>query len=111
MIEHTFFCQFLLQRKMKSTLENQYEISYWLKNAFTNYVYKRRGVCGQKKSTFCKLLYRRKCKRSGISGQKKTNLVNVVCEHPLKGPFISKCPLGVFKSPKKQQNKILQLTT
>ena len=31
--------------------------------------------------TFCKLLYHRKYKWAG--GQKKTNLVNVVCEHPL----------------------------
>ena len=36
-----------------------------------------------KKSTFCKLLYRRKCKQRGVGGQKKTNLVNVVCERPL----------------------------
>ena len=36
-----------------------------------------------KKSTFCKLLYHRKCKRRGVGGQKKTILVNVVCEHPL----------------------------
>ena len=52
---------------------------------FTNYVYKRRCVGGQKKSTFCKLLYHRKCKRRGVGGQKKTNLVNVVCERPLIG--------------------------
>ena len=39
-----------------------------------------------KKSTFCKLLYRRKCKRRGVGGQKKTNLVNVVCERPLIEP-------------------------
>ena len=36
-----------------------------------------------KKSTFCKLLYHRKCKRRGVGGQKKPNLVNVVCECPL----------------------------
>ena len=36
-----------------------------------------------KKSTFCKLLYHRKCKRRGVGGQKKPNLVNVVCERPL----------------------------
>ena len=53
------------------------------KGPFTNYFYKRRGVGGQKKLTFCKLLYHRKCKRSGVGGQKKTNLVNVVCERPL----------------------------
>ena len=35
-----------------------------------------------KKSTFCKLLYHRKCKRKGVGGQKKPNLVNVVCERP-----------------------------
>ena len=32
------------------------------------------------KSTFCKHLYHRKCKRRGVGGQKKPNLVNVVCE-------------------------------
>ena len=37
-----------------------------------------------KRSTFCKLLYNRKCKRRGVGGQKKTNLVNVVCERPLR---------------------------
>ena len=59
------------------------------KGAFTNYVYKRRGVGGQKKSTFCKLLYHRKCKRRGVGGQKKPNLVNVVCERPLMGNVFS----------------------
>ena len=53
------------------------------KGPFTNYVYKRRGVGGQKKSTFCKLLYHRKCKWRGVGEQKKPNFVNVVCEHPL----------------------------
>ena len=53
------------------------------KGPFTNYVYKRRGVGGQKKLTFCKLLYHRKCKQRGVGGQKKPNLVNVVCERPL----------------------------
>ena len=62
----------------------QEEIFSLGKGAFTNYVYKRRGVGGQKKSTFCKLLYHRKCKWRGIGGQKKTNLVNVVCECPLR---------------------------
>ena len=38
------------------------------------------GGSWSKKSTFCKLLYHRKCKRRGVGGQKKTNLVNVVCE-------------------------------
>ena len=51
---------------------------------FTNYVYKRRGVGGLKKTTFCKPLYHRKCKRRGVGGQKKPNLVNVVCERPLR---------------------------
>ena len=32
-----------------------------------------------KKSTFCKILYHRKCKRRGAGGQKKPNIVNVVC--------------------------------
>ena len=31
-----------------------------------------------KKSTFCKLLYHRKCKQRGVGGQKKQNFVNVV---------------------------------
>ena len=42
-----------------------------------------KGGRWSKKSTFCKLLYHRKCKRRGVGGQKKTNLVNVVCERPL----------------------------
>ena len=56
-----------------------------------------------KKLTFCKLLHYSKCKRRGVGGQKKTNLVNVVCERPLKEIFceyayygISGC--GVFKA-------------
>ena len=49
---------------------------------FTNYVYKRRGVGGQKKSTFRKLLYHRKCKPRGVGGQKNPNFVNIVCERP-----------------------------
>ena len=36
----------------------------------------------KKESTFCKLLYHRKCKRRWVDGQKKPNLVDVVCEHP-----------------------------
>ena len=36
-----------------------------------------------KQSTFCKLLYHRKCKWRGVGGQIKPNLVNVVCERPL----------------------------
>ena len=36
-----------------------------------------------KKTTFCKLLYHRKCKRRRIGGQKKTNVVNIVCDRPL----------------------------
>ena len=38
------------------------------------------GGGGQKKLTFCKLLYHRKCKRRGVGGQKNPNLVNVVRE-------------------------------
>ena len=34
--------------------------------------------------TFCKPLYHRKGKRRGVGGQKKPNLVNVVCERPLR---------------------------
>ena len=36
-----------------------------------------------KKSTFCKPLYHRECKRRWVGGQKKSNFVNVVCERPL----------------------------
>jgi len=50
------------------------------KGPFTNYVYKKMGVGGQKNQLF---VNRKKCKRRGVGGQKKTNLVNVVCErHP-----------------------------
>ena len=41
-----------------------------------------------KKSTFCKHLYHRKCKRRGVGGQNKPNLVNVVCERPLIRNFL-----------------------
>ena len=41
----------------------------WGKGSLTNYVYKRRGVGGQKKSTFCKLSYHRKCKRRGVGAK------------------------------------------
>ena len=41
------------------------------------------GGSWSKKSTFCKLLYHRKCKGKGVGGQKKTNLVDVACERPL----------------------------
>ena len=54
---------------------------------FTNYVYKRGRW--SKISTFCKLIYHRKCKRRGVGGQKKTNFVNVVCERPLSKTFVS----------------------
>ena len=36
-----------------------------------------------KKSTFCKLLYHKKCKQRGVGGENKTNFVNIVCERPL----------------------------
>ena len=36
-----------------------------------------------KKSTFCKFLYHRKCKRRAVGGQKKTNFENIVSERPL----------------------------
>ena len=42
-----------------------------------------KGGRWSKKSTFCKKIYHRKCKRRIVGGQKKTNLVNVVCERPL----------------------------
>ena len=35
-------------------------------------------------STFCQRLYHRKCQRRGVGGQKSQNLVNVVCERPLR---------------------------
>ena len=45
----------------------------------------RGGGRWSKKLTFCKFSYHRKCKRRGVGGQKKkTNLVNVVCERPLR---------------------------
>ena len=48
--------------------------------------------------TFCKLLYHRKCKRRGVGGQ-KNDLVNVVCECPLKSRlhifFQTKLPVFV----------------
>ena len=31
-----------------------------------------------KKSSFCKLLYHRKCKGRGVGGQKKLNFVNII---------------------------------
>ena len=43
-----------------------------------------------KKLTFCKHLYRRKCKRRGVGGQNKPILVNVVCERPLSVMCITK---------------------
>ena len=42
-----------------------------------------KGGSWSKKSTFCKLLYHRKCKWRGVGGQKKSNLINVVCKRPL----------------------------
>ena len=42
-------------------------------------------VGGQKNHLFVNFyMYHRKCKRRGVGGQKRTNLVNVVCERPLK---------------------------
>ena len=66
-------------------------VTLWLCSAtsysFIKDVHKLRlqeeGGRWSKISTFCKLLYHRKCKRRGVGGQKKTNLVNVVCERPL----------------------------
>ena len=46
----------------------------------------RGGGKKKKKYTFLKSLYHRKCKPRGVGGQKKPNLVNVVCERPLR-PF------------------------
>ena len=35
-------------------------------------------------STFCQRSYRTNCQHRGVCGQKSQNLVNVVCERPLK---------------------------
>jgi hypothetical protein len=59
------------------------------KGPFTNYVYKRRGGRWSKKSTFCKLLFHRKCKWRGVGGQKKPNLLKVACERPIRGHSIT----------------------
>ena len=48
--------------------------------AFTNYVYKRRGVGGQKHRLFVNFYT---IENVNGGGQKKPNLVNVVCERPL----------------------------
>ena len=65
-----------------------------------------------KKLTFCKLLYLRKCKRRGVGGQKKPNLVNVVCERPLKVKTLTKC-YSIFhnaflKNKRKRKNTIIK---
>ena len=52
------------------------------KGAFTNSVYKRRGVGGQKNRLFENFYTIENCKRREVGGQKKPNLVNVVCERP-----------------------------
>ena len=67
-------------------------------------MFTRGGGRWSKKSTICKLLYHRKCKQRGIGGQKKPNLVNVVCERPLRAGFewgdyaICKHEVAVFES-------------
>ena len=51
-----------------------------------------------KKSTFCKLLYHRKCKQRGVGGQKKPNFVNIVCERPLTVHSGSKIKQGRYRN-------------
>ena len=53
------------------------------KGPFTNYVFKRRGVGGQKNRLFVNFYTIENVNGGGVGGQKKTNLVNVVCERPL----------------------------
>ena len=66
---------------------NQWKLnlkSKFTKGPFTNYVYKRRGVGGQKNRFFVNLYTIENVNRGGyLGGQKKTNLVNIVCERPL----------------------------
>ena len=52
------------------------------KGAFTNYVYKRRGVGGQKNRFFVNFYTIENVNGGGVGGQKKPNFVNVVCERP-----------------------------
>ena len=53
------------------------------KGPFTNYVYKRRGVGGQKNRPFVNFYTIEYVNGGVVGGQKKPNLVNVVCERPL----------------------------
>ena len=53
-------------------------------------------------STFCQRSYHRNRQRRGVGGQKKTNLVNVVCERPLR---LSHFPASSFFSCTLYQNK------
>ena len=68
-----------------------------INNIFLGAVYKLRlkeeGGRWSKKSTFCNLSYRRKCKRRGVGVQKKPNFVNIVCERPLmeNSLYMKKC--------------------
>ena len=56
----------------------------YCKGAFTNYVYKEKGVGGWKDQLFVNFYTIENVnKRRGVGGQKKTNLVNVVGERPL----------------------------
>ena len=61
-----------------------YEL-FWnsTKGPFTNYVYKRRGVGGQKNQPFVNFYTIENVNGGGVGGQKKPNLVNVFCERPL----------------------------
>ena len=44
-------------------------------------------------SNFCQRLYHRKCQQSRVGGQKCQNVVNVVCERPLKAPKLFFWPI------------------
>ena len=57
---------------------------FWILGAVHKLRLQEEGGRWSKKLTFCNLLYQRKCKRRGVEGQKKPNLVNIVCERPLK---------------------------
>ena len=54
------------------------------KGPFTNYIYKRRGVGGQKNRLFVNFYTIENVNGGGVGGQKKPNLVNIVCERPLR---------------------------
>mgnify|MGYP001316016066 CR=1 FL=1 len=65
--------------KIQKLVCNHFKIGVSLRGC-SQTTFKRGGDRWSKKSTFCKLLYYRKCKRREVGGRKKPNLVNVVCE-------------------------------